>query len=161
MTRDELLNLDDDALLRLCRIDRCRGSGHGGQKRNVTDSAVRLTHPESGISGASDETRSQIHNRTIALRHLRHHLAIEWRCPAPPATPLPLPAPNRQRPEYALWLAHFLDLLEAAGYAMRDAADRSGLGTGKMVKLLANDPAAWEWVNRQREKRGLTRLRQG
>lgn len=52
----------------------CRGSGAGGQHRNVTDSAVQLTHKPSGIQLRVEAERSQHLNRDLALRLLRSRL---------------------------------------------------------------------------------------
>jgi len=52
------------------RIDTFRGTGKGGQHRNKTDSAVRITHIDSGAVGTSQEDRSQHHNKIIAFRRL-------------------------------------------------------------------------------------------
>lgn len=52
------------------RIDTFRGTGKGGQKRNKTESAVRVTHIESGASGQSDDTRKQHDNKKIAFRRM-------------------------------------------------------------------------------------------
>ena len=87
LTRNQLLALTDDELLRVCRVERRRGTGPGGQKRNKTESAVTVLHEASGCSGSSDETRSQISNRLIALHHLRLDLAVRLREPAPAAWP--------------------------------------------------------------------------
>ena len=54
-----------------------RGSGPGGQHRNVTDSAVRIRHVPSGIVAQASERRSQLQNRELALERLR--LALEKR----------------------------------------------------------------------------------
>jgi len=156
--RNSVLGLDDTALLAECRVESFRGSGRGGQKRNVTDSAVRVTHRATGISAASDETRSQINNRKLALELLRREIALQCREPAAAGLDL-AHVPGRRSPDYARWMAGFLDVMEEAGYAVGGGAQAIGLSTGKLVKLLAADPALWKTVNRKREERGLKRLR--
>lgn len=52
----------------------CRGSGAGGQHRNVTDSAVQLRHKPSGVSVRVESERSQAKNKSAALSLLRAKL---------------------------------------------------------------------------------------
>eukprot|EP00817_Percolomonadidae_sp_ATCC50343_P006957 CAMPEP_0117419204 /NCGR_PEP_ID=MMETSP0758-20121206/820_1 /TAXON_ID=63605 /ORGANISM="Percolomonas cosmopolitus, Strain AE-1 (ATCC 50343)" /LENGTH=328 /DNA_ID=CAMNT_0005200143 /DNA_START=1125 /DNA_END=2108 /DNA_ORIENTATION=+ len=52
------------------KIETMRASGPGGQGVNKVDSAVRVTHIESGISMRCQEERDQQHNRQIAMSYV-------------------------------------------------------------------------------------------
>lgn len=68
------LPLNDDDLLKECKIEAYRASGSGGQHINVTDSAVRLTHLPSGMivtsqkSAASTSIKNCLKNCAIGSK---------------------------------------------------------------------------------------------
>jgi protein subunit release factor A len=56
-------------------VEPYRGPGPGGQRKNRKETAVRLTHPPSGIVVVASERRSQAQNREVAFERLIKKLA--------------------------------------------------------------------------------------
>ena len=72
-------------LLRECDVETYRASGPGGQHRNKTESAVRMTHRPTGITRVATEHRSQLRNRQLALERIWRALDARKRKPKPAA----------------------------------------------------------------------------
>lgn len=173
MPRVDYLLASDDALIGQCEVDRYRASGPGGQHRNKTESAVRLRHKLSGASAIGEDSRSQAENKVHAVRRLRAAIALGVRepvklegfAPSPRLAALvaggtaPLGAKTRLTGEYWAAIAELLDLLVAGDVEIGATAQRLGLTTGALSKLLLHDDQVGRMVNDLRRSRQMRPLR--
>jgi hypothetical protein len=171
--RAGLLLASDDALIAQCEVDRYRASGPGGQHRNKTESAVRLRHKPTGVTAIGEDSRSQAENKVHAVRRLRSAIALQVREPVSlegfAASPrlaafvaggtAPLGARTRQTGEYWASIAELLDVLVAGDVEIGATAQRLGITTGALSKLLLHDDAVARTVNDLRRARGMRPLR--
>ena len=160
--RNDLLALNDDALLSACRQECYRASGPGGQHRNKTDSAVRLSILGGSLMASCEAHRSQHRNRTEALRRLRIIIALELRDPITTGQSTQWQGSwklGRKDRRYAGFLSHLLDVMAHHQWAVGHSAEALGISTGKLVRVLSRDPAAWNTVNQERAKLELVNLR--
>ena len=169
-SRDATLHLSDEALARECEIDRLRGSGPGGQKRNKTESLVRVRHRPTGLIAKAGESRSQHENKAKALRRLRERVALDLREPVnldgfyePPRELSEMlrpdaPGPGKKRkhtPEYLGGLAALLDVFEQTGCSLGDTARILGVTSGAVAKLIRRDERLARKIGELRQARGL------
>ena len=84
-------------LLQDCDVETFRGPGPGGQHRNKTESAVRMTHRPTGIVRIARDDRSQLRNRQIALERIWRALEARKRKPRPRLPTGPTKASREQR----------------------------------------------------------------
>jgi hypothetical protein len=154
LSQERWLDLNDDALLKNCRFENFRGSGPGGQKRNKTSNAVRLTHLPTCIHVLATESRSLAENKTRAVRRLKLKLAIEIRHPVdtrgfePPdwfgqVVQLGRLSASHRNEHYARLAALLLDLLVVRTGSFADVGKLLGVTTSSVVKLLREEPALW------------------
>lgn len=173
MARADYLLASDDQLIAQCEVDRYRASGPGGQHRNKTESAVRLRHRASGVSAIGEDSRSQAENKHHAVRRLRSAIALELREPvelqgfAPSARlaafvaagTAPLGAKTRQTGAYWAAIGELLDLLVAGNLEIAMTAQRLGITTGALSKLLLHDELVARTVNDLRRAAQMRPLR--
>src|SRR6266545_8079767 len=86
-----------ERLLRECDVTPYKSSGPGGQKKNKTESSVRVRHLLSGNNRTATESRSQARNRTRALERVLEELRRRARRPRPRVPTRPRPAAREQR----------------------------------------------------------------
>lgn len=173
MPRADYLLASDDALIAQSEVDRYRASGPGGQHRNKTESAVRLRHKLTGVTAIGEDSRSQAENKVHAVRRLRSAIALEVREPVRledyrPSTRLanivaggtaPLGAKTRLTGDYWAAMAELLDVLVAGNLEIATTAQRLGITTGALSKLLLHDDSVARVVNDLRRAKGMRPLR--
>jgi hypothetical protein len=172
LSRRQLLALSDGALLEQCEMDRFRASGSGGQKRNKTDSAVRLRHSATSTSAQATESRSQHVNRMHALRRLREAFALHHRESVPDDYKLSpeLAAALRRGPrsaaskaryeaEYLSAIGELLDVFAACEAGVAETASRLGVSSAELTRLLCGDPHVYRCASAMRKRCGLRPLR--
>jgi hypothetical protein len=159
---------DDELLLAQCKLATFRGPGPGGQKRNKTSSAVRLTHVSTGIAATAGESRSQAQNRRMALERLRMNLVLSQRTPLStvPSIRRQLDAVldgvafpvGKSNPRHCQVLAFVLDLLAMHDFSISACAQDLGITTGALAKFLLDDSRVRGYVNQNRQALGLRKL---
>ncbi len=65
---------DLETLRRQVVVETYKSSGPGGQRKNKTETAVRLKHLPTGITVVATEHRSQAQNRQLAFERLAERL---------------------------------------------------------------------------------------
>ena len=158
-------------LLKECDQIRTRRSGPGGQHRNKVESAVVITHRETGISSEASERRSQHENRRKAIFRLRVALAVDYRSEMADRDATPQPSElwqsrcdgqirvNSGHQDFPALLAEALDAVARYEFEVSDAAKFLSSTTSQLVKFFKLEPRAFALVTEHREKKGLRRLR--
>lgn len=86
-------------LLAECEVETYRSSGPGGQKKNKTESSVRVRHLPTGVTRIATESRSQYRNREAALQRVWDALELRRRKPKPRVATKPTRASRDRRIE--------------------------------------------------------------
>ena len=160
--------LDANELIRDCEIRRQRRSGPGGQHRNKVETGIFIEHRPTGVRAEATEKRSQPKNQELAVFRLRLNLALQIRGADRYESPTALwnsrvrggkLKVNEQHADFPALLAELLDNLGWAEWDLKPVAERLGCSASQLVKFLKTDPRALAELNRQREAKGLGKLR--
>jgi protein subunit release factor B len=84
-------------VLEECDVFPYRSSGPGGQKKNKTESSVRLRHRPTGIIRIATESRSQSANKLRAAERIREAIEARNRRPRPRIATHPTRASRERR----------------------------------------------------------------
>ena len=176
----DYLQLPDEALLAQCQVNAYKASGPGGQHRNKVSSAIRLYHPPTGVTAICNDSRNQHQNKRVAVQRLRAKIACQVRRPVELAHPAvgetvascifaPKLSRSAQRDEQAqakrlqvgrrdhrYWavVQFLLDLLEACGGRLAEAAELLGISTSNFTSVLRDDHAAFAAAAEIRKRHG-------
>ncbi len=155
-------------LLQDCLVRRTRHGGPGGQHRNKVETAIEIVHQPSGIVAGAVERRSQEANRGVAVDRLRLLLAVRVRTVrSGEVTPSDLWIQRcpRQRivcseghADFPGLLAEALDAILAKEFDVARAAAALGCSATQLIRFVSRVAEALEWVNTERQARGLRRL---
>ncbi|MCA9033712.1 MAG: peptide chain release factor-like protein [Planctomycetaceae bacterium] len=157
-----------DELLKDCLIRRTRHGGPGGQHRNKVETAIEVVHHPTGIIGFAAERRSQEANRKEAIDRLRLLLAIRIRCVhSSDVHPSEMwrkrcrqqkIACNEKHDDFPAMLSEALDAIDAKEYDLPRAAGALGCSSSQLIRFIGRVKDALDWVNAQRQSRGMHRL---
>ena len=157
MDREKLLNMSDEELLNNCKTDHFIATGNGGQKRNKTSSAVRLSLKNSDISVTASEDRQQSVNKKRAIRKMRIAIAMEMREQATEWDgQLDM---NTKNTQYPLFIACLTDNLFDKNWQVSEVAKSMDISTGKLIKIIAKDDNLWQFINKERQRSGYKPLK--
>lgn len=162
-----LIRRNDRDLLDLCRLDSFRGSGRGGQKRNKTANAVRLTIGDIAVTESATRSRSQ--NITAALRKLRLKIALSLsssvarRCfmdslPDETASYFQhgLIRINTQNPDFPVLAGYLVDLFLDSRGSWRKVAEKCGVSSSQLRRFVEKHPALLSTVRKIQGEVGTT-----
>lgn len=145
----EYLRKKDSELLRACRVDVYKATGKGGQKKNKTSNAIRLTLGK--LTSTESKSRSKSENIAGALKKLRLAIATDF----PPPNEASLPSPpveiqpylnlaelrmNPKNSTYPIFIGFICRRFQAYEGNWLKLAEELGTSTSQVRKFVERNP---------------------
>lgn len=154
--RNFYLTQDLEDFLKDCRIEFCKGSGHGGQKINKTSISVLLTHIPTGLSAQDASSRSQNQNKIHAAEKLLYLIAEKKReiFSLPEGMDLSVVPSVNNKKRHVFWAAIMLDAWAQGDFDPKKTAQITKISVSRLTRIASNDTFVWQCINRARSQNG-------
>jgi len=157
----DYLYLTNENLQQHCLIETFKVPGPGGQKKNVTNSAVRIKlRHDIKIEGIASESRSQHQNKLKALTRLRLVIALKLRSDVSNTDLAELQKNNYLliNPKNAIFpitTAILFDRLQSNAWDHQKLARDLNIGTNPLIRTLKKDRTVWRALTEEKSKINL------
>ena len=157
----DYLYLSDEHLQQHCSVETFKVPGPGGQKKNVTNSAVRIKlRHRVKIEGTASESRSQHQNKLKALTRLRLIIALKLRSEVSNTDLADLQKNNYllinpKNSIFPITTAILFDQLKLNAWDHQSLARDLNIGTNPLIRALKKDRTVWRALTEEKSKISL------
>lgn len=157
----DYLYLSNENLQQHCLIETFKVPGPGGQKKNVTNSAVRIKLKNNKqIEAVASESRSQHQNKLKAIARLRQVIALNLRSNVSSSDLDELQnnnylVINPKNTNFAITTAILFDLLTKTAWDHQRLARDLNIGTNSLIRTLKKDRTVWRALTEEKTKTNL------
>ena len=157
MDKYSFLKKDEEHFLRDCKIVHFKSTGKGGQKKNKTSSAIRLIHNPTNLFVESSVNRQQIINKIDAIRKLRLKIALSLVNKA--NTWQGTYGLNYKNWDFPIMIGIIIDAFHFKNFSIKETSLFLGISQNILLKNISKNKELWDFINQEREKRTLKRLK--
>ena len=157
----DYLYLNDEHLQQQCSVETFKVPGPGGQKKNVTNSAVRIKLKYNvKIEGTAAESRSQHQNKLKALTRLRLMIALNLRSEVSNTDLVDLQknnylSINPKNSIFPVTTAILFDQLKLNAWDHKRLARDLNIGINPLIRALKKDRRVWRALTEEKSKISL------
>lgn len=159
----DFVSFSDEALLRKCRMDIFKATGKGGQKKNKTSNAIRLTLNHLSVTATASRSRQE--NISKAVKKMRMEIALDlFEVEENRSGVEKLPATldsyirkgmlriNEKNPLYAMFTGIMLDIYLGNRGDIRKIAEKIETSSSQIHRFISNHPALLQKINLLKQK---------